>query len=109
MTMFNLSFTDAQGVTHTDAVFEVVGAYYNANSAVYQDGAPSTSRTAGYRARYWPNSAAHLSGRPPYVFVDLQGRDTFTFSPASSLATSAEVVEAAEAHLRNVVLTTLVG
>lgn len=107
--MFNLSFTDAQGITHTDAVFEVTNAYYNANSAIYQDGAPSSSRSAGYRARYWPSSDAHAEGRPPYLFVDLSGRDTFVFNPSSDLTTVEEVVVAAEEHLRNVVLPTLVG
>ena len=107
--MFNMTFTDAQGVTHTDAVFEVVNAYYNANNSIYQEGVPSASRTAGYRARYWPNAAAHAEGRPAYLFVDMSGRDSFTFAPADNLATAAEVVEAAEEHLQNVVLPTFVG
>lgn len=105
--MFNMTFTDAQGVTHTDAVFEVVNAYYNANSAIYQDGEPSVSRTTGYRARYWPSATAHAEGRPPYLFVGLSGRDSFTFAPSSALATEAEVVAAAEQHLQTVVLPSL--
>ena len=107
--MFNMTFTDAQGVTHTDAVFEVTNAYYNANSAIYQDGAPSVSRTTGYRVRYWPSSEAHAEGQPPYVFVDSHGRDTFSFMPVGDLSTAEAVVAAAEEHLQNVVLPTLVG
>ena len=107
--MFNMTFTDAQGVTHTDAVFEVVNAYYNANNSIYEEGEPSASRSAGYRARYWPSAAAHAEGRPPYLFVDLSGRDTFVFNPSSDLTTADEVVAAAEQHLQAVVLPSLLG
>lgn len=107
--MFNMTFTDAQGVTHTDAVFEVVNAYYNANNSIYQEGVPSASRSAGYRARYWPSAAAQAEDRPPYTFVERAGRDTFSFSPEQDIADATQLVSLCEEHLQNVVLPTLVG
>ena len=113
--MLNISFTDAQGVTHAAAVMRIRVAYHSVHGQTnYQcqaDGSYATSGSSGeqvnYQAEYWPDLAKFNAGRKPYLFVDALGSESFGFDKASY--PGVDVIESCENHLQNVVLPGLSG
>ena len=113
--MFNMAFTDAQGVTHTNAVVRVRTAYHNSNSqANYQvkgDGAYEASASGGQymtlSAEYWPDQAKFDAGKQPYQLSDLQGVGSFNFNPSEPQYLGLGHVEACELYLETVLLPNL--
>lgn len=117
MTMFNMSFTDAQGVHHVNAVVVVHTAYSQKTQQMnlsrelngnYTQGGYS-NRSASFSARYWPSQEAFDEGRPPYVLTDLAGNDQFSFQPAegADLSTQELLLTALEEHLQLNILPSL--
>lgn len=113
--MFNMTFTDAQGVTHTDAVVRVRTAYHNSNSQanyqVKEDGSYESSSSGGQymtlSAEYWPDQAKFDSGKPPYKLSDLQGAESFNFNPSEAPYLGLGHIEACELYLETVLLPSL--
>lgn len=116
--MFNMTFTDAQGVHHVDAVVVIQNAYSQHsqqinltrdNSGGYTERNYS-NRSASFSARYWPSQDAFDEGRPPYVLTDLAGNDNFSFQPAEGvdISTQALLLAVLETHLQSVILPSLV-
>lgn len=81
--MFTKTFTDPQGVTHTDAVFETSMATYNENVNESYDFRVSqgdddsnkftnTSHTKdmNYQMYYWTSQAARDAGLLPYILAN---------------------------------------
>ncbi len=81
--MFTKTFTDPQGVTHTDAVFETAISYYSENASedyTFQisNGDAETSKTSNthegnnlrYRIYYWASQEARDAGLLPYVLAN---------------------------------------
>jgi hypothetical protein len=116
--MFNMSFTDAQGVHHVDAVVVIQNAYSQHSQQINLTREPNggyaegnySNRSASFSARYWPSQEAFDEGRPPYVLTDLAGNDNFSFQPAegADLSTPAQLLAVLEAHLQSVILPSLV-
>ena len=113
--MFNMTFTDAQGVTHTDAVVRVRTAYHNSNSQanylVSADGSYQESVSGGQymtlTAEYWPDQAKFDAGKPPYQLSDLQGASSFNFNPSEPQYLGLGHIEACELYLETVLLPSL--
>ena len=77
--MFIKTFTDPQGVSHTNAVFEVAHANYTENTAENYsfnvEASTSTTNSSDnkslqYRMYYWVNQAARDLGNLPYVLAN---------------------------------------
>jgi len=77
--MFTQSFTDPQGVSHTDAIFEVAHANYSENTSDNHnfdvetnspDNTSHTNKNLQYRMYYWVNQAARDAGNLPYVLAN---------------------------------------
>ncbi len=77
--MFTKTFTDPQGVTHTDAVFKVAHANHTENTSKsfslnIETGEETNNDNANkhlqYRMYYWPNQTAKDAGHLPYVLAN---------------------------------------
>lgn len=115
MAMFNVTFTDAQGVHHTNAVVVV----HHANFSDQQQRSLSRNAAGGYvnsgrghrsvscSARYWPSQEAFDDSRPPYSLIDATGAEIINFEPASSIDSDEALLLAVEQHLLTVVIPAL--
>lgn len=93
--MFTQTFTDPQGQTHTDAVFQAGNAhsscslnesfYFNLeNSEITEDSNQNLS--AHFQCYYWPNQAAKDSGLPPYFLLNTDGNSNQFYIDNTELA-----------------------
>lgn len=113
--MFNMTFTDAQGVTHTDAVIRVRVAYHSnhsqTNYQVNADGTYAQTVSGGqhltFSAEYWPDQAKFNAGRKPYRLFDLNDAESFNFNPMEEAYQGLGAVEACELYLETVLLQSL--
>lgn len=118
MTVFNQQFTDAQGVTHTEALVAIKSAsvrgyshrdYQRQPDGSYQTPLNTSSVSIAYRAVYWPSQALMEAGNQPYVLVDRDGNDQFTVDITAAPYVGLGDIEAAELHLQQVIIPSLVG
>ena len=83
--MFTKTFTDPQGVTHTDAIFETSSANLNNNSSESFDFRISegdnaeakklstySSSNMSYQMFYWASQDARDAGNLPYILANTQ-------------------------------------
>ena len=100
--MLTKTYKDPQGVTHTDAVFQVTHAavYHNTNKVHHAqpDGTyvvdESENRTLDFSVQFWTNQAAKDAGFEPYMLRN----DGFTYNYSLESDVTDPVVEA-EARL----------
>ena len=99
-----INFTDAHGVTHTTAVFELTHGYKNI-SHIETIGASTSSNdsiTVNYQFKFWHSQEAKTAGLQPEAFMDKAGQQTFGVYPAT-----AEEVELLEDYCINHLITTI--
>ena len=88
--MFTQTFTDPQGVLHTDALLKVKTAHSNVTSresmtldegdwATYAT-SESTSSSVTYQMFFWINQAAYDDGMLPYLLYTAAGRAPGSYS-----------------------------
>ena len=89
MQNFNVAFTDAHGVTHTAAVFQLQYAHRHVGTSEVIGDNPMTNQTAtvNYIFKYWYSQAAKDAGLQPNVLMSLQGNQSFDVYTALSDAT----------------------
>lgn len=77
--MFTKTFTDPQGVTHTDAIFQIISADINNNSnntfnydlaSKTSNEISNSSNNLSYRIYYWVDQASLDSGLLPYILAN---------------------------------------
>lgn len=123
--MFTKTFTDPQGIEHTDAVFEVVDVTHRNNLTsqytytlpvpptddealvVLQDPVLASQQNSNlrYRMYYWPNQAARDAGFLPYVLANVSPvGEWFEVNNLSEEFLALPLNEMAEKHCREVVL-----
>ena len=91
MTTLKVTFTDAYGVSHTDAVCALMYGYKN-NTAVQTIGDnPSTSQSIviNCQFKYWTSQAAKDAGYQPMLLMSTTGQTMFAAYPT----TEAEVAD----------------
>lgn len=78
-----ISFTDAHGVTHAGAVFELQYAHRHlGTSEIIGEGAMSNQTvTVNYIFKYWYSQETKDAGLQPSVLVSLQGNQSFDVYP----------------------------
>lgn len=99
-----INFTDAHGVAHTTAVFELSYGYKNTNQ-IETIGTISDNQqvvTVNYQFKFWHSQEAKTAGLQPEAFMDKAGQQTFGVYPAS-----AEEVIALEDYCINHLITTI--
>ena len=114
--MFSKTFTDPQGVTHTNAVFKVANANYNVNTDEnfhfdLGTNTPTTSNTGNnslnYRMYYWPNQASLDNGNLPYVLANSNSNELGEIHYVNNLDATYDALTAeakAEEHCQAIVL-----
>ena len=113
--MFEMTFTDAQGVTHTNAVVRVRHAHVSNNQqTAYQvspDDTYSTTDHGGnyvsFSVEYWANATKRTEGRQPYRLFDLNLTDTFNINLSEAPYEGLAVIAACEHYLANTLLPSL--
>ena len=80
MQTITVAFTDAQGVTHSDAVFEVMYGYKGVTTTEIIGTAANTQQvvTVNYQFHFWHSQATKLAGLQPNVLVNALGQNVFT-------------------------------
>lgn len=77
--MFTKTFTDPQGVLHTDAIFNIAHANYTENTSSRDslnietglaENNNDNHKHLDYRMYYWANQAAKDAGNLPYVLAN---------------------------------------
>lgn len=86
MQNFTVAFTDAHGVNHTGAVFELQYAHrHTGNSEIIGDGAMTNqTATVNYMFKYWHSQTAKDEGLQPSMLMSLQGNQSFDVYPPIS-------------------------
>lgn len=116
--MFTKTFTDPQGVTHTDAIFEVSTSRCNENASseysfnlsagddpANQTEASNTNNNLSYRIYYWTDQGARDSGKLPYVLANTSPvGEWFNVNDIDSAYDILTAEEKAEKHCQDVVL-----
>jgi len=112
------SWTDPQGTTHTDAVFEPSHSHYSTNTSDefsfrIEDGDLGTSKSESrsssihlrYRMYYWTNQLARDNGLAPYVLTATDPfNDWFEVDSLDATYDGLTAVEKAEKHCAEVTL-----
>jgi len=123
---FTKTFTDPQGVTHTNALFEVAYASKRIDSSdSYTNQIAETLDANGvvtgytftpttnankytnldYRMYYWPNAAAKTAGNMPYVLASKSPiGEVHTAQNLGAAYDTLTAIKAAEKHCQAVVL-----
>ena len=88
MRVFNVAFTDAHGVTHTAAVFQLQYAHRHlGNSEIIGEGAMiNQTVTINYIFKYWYSQETKDAGLQPSTLISLQGNQSFDVYPPYSEA-----------------------
>jgi hypothetical protein len=117
--MFTVTFTDPQGATHTDAIFQVADASQNINQGKNFNYRISTGQSetneygtnnASYRIFYWLNQAAKDSGKLPYILANSDPNrlgETFYIDDIGPEYDGMSLEEIAEHHCKTYVLPNL--
>ena len=80
-----VSFTDAYGLQHTEAVFELNHGYKNVSQIEIIGTSGSTQQiiNVDFQFKYWHSRAAKEAGALPIPFADKNGQQTFGANPTS--------------------------
>ena len=86
-----ISFTDAHGVTHTGAVFELTYGCKNDSKieTIGQSGGDQQMISVNYQFKYWHSQEAKEAGLQPMSFMDKGGQQTFGTYLSSDLEITA--------------------
>ena len=111
----NISFTDPQSITHTDATFKVRRADMHENTssfirlnsedfATYEQDSPDPSKHVVYSVYYWPSESARLEGSTPYTLTNDENNGVdFNFN-ADSTYDGLDLESIVEKHLTEIIL-----
>lgn len=85
MPTITVSFKDAFGISHTDAIVAIGYGYKNVSvtEAIGENPQSNTDMSVRCQFKYWTSLAAKNEGAQPMVLTDLQGATTFVMVPAS--------------------------
>ena len=91
MTTIKISFNDAYGVTHTDAVFIVAHGYKNSSDTQTIGDNPSVTQNivVNCQFKYWTSQAAKDAELQPMLLTTTTGQTMFDAYPA----TETEVID----------------
>ena len=89
MQTFKIAFTDAHGVVHTEAVFQLYYAHRQIGTAeIIGEGAMTNQTvTVNYRYQYWYSQETKDAGLQPSLLISLQGAQAFDVYPPVTEAT----------------------
>ena len=111
----SISFTDPQGIPHTDATFKVRRADMHENTssyislrsedfATYDQDLPVPSKHVVYSVYYWPSESTRMEGATPYTLTNDENNGVdFNFN-ADSTYNGLDLESIVEKHLTEIVL-----